>query len=171
VFLSALGAKYEYELEGFQTKDKATRYLPDFWLPELKVWAEVKPDVELNWAEWSKVLTFVSAVGPVLLLKGKPGTEPVHRIFFKGADGDRSNGRGWVEDYVSWTHAQGHHMGRNIPPGPALVVAGGTQPRGLLMVAHRVLWGSMPGVTTTDTPVERAVERARAARFEFGESG
>ncbi len=40
VFFDALGIKYEYEPEGFETS--AGRYLPDFRLPELGYWAEVK---------------------------------------------------------------------------------------------------------------------------------
>ena len=41
VFFEALGVKWEYEKEGFDLGDD-TKYLPDFWLPEQKVWVEVK---------------------------------------------------------------------------------------------------------------------------------
>lgn len=42
VFLDALGIAWDYEAEGFEIEGE--RYLPDFWLPTVKMWAEVKPD-------------------------------------------------------------------------------------------------------------------------------
>jgi hypothetical protein len=41
VFFKTLGLKYKYEIEGFEF-DGGLRYLPDFWLPELGLWFEVK---------------------------------------------------------------------------------------------------------------------------------
>lgn len=41
VFFDELGIKYQYELEGFKLSD-GTLYLPDFYLPDLKFWVEVK---------------------------------------------------------------------------------------------------------------------------------
>jgi hypothetical protein len=41
VFFTTLGLRWDYEREGF-TID-GTRYLPDFWLPQVCMWAEVKP--------------------------------------------------------------------------------------------------------------------------------
>lgn len=40
VFFDAAGIKYEYEKEGFDIDGRP--YLPDFWLPELDAWFEVK---------------------------------------------------------------------------------------------------------------------------------
>lgn len=43
--LTALGIRWEYEVEGYVLAD-GTRYLPDFWLPDITTWLEVKgPDV------------------------------------------------------------------------------------------------------------------------------
>lgn len=42
VFFDAAGIKYEYEPEGFEYH--GYRYLPDFYLPELDTYVEVKPD-------------------------------------------------------------------------------------------------------------------------------
>jgi hypothetical protein len=41
VFFDALGVTYEYEKEGYDLD--GTWYLPDFWLPTLQVFVEVKP--------------------------------------------------------------------------------------------------------------------------------
>lgn len=43
VFFDMLGVQYEYETEGFDLGD-AGWYLPDFWLPHISIWAEVKPE-------------------------------------------------------------------------------------------------------------------------------
>jgi hypothetical protein len=43
VFLDHLNLKWEYEREGFEIGG-VTRYLRDFWLPELDFWLEVKGD-------------------------------------------------------------------------------------------------------------------------------
>lgn len=43
VFFDALGVKWEYESEGYNL-DEAGWYLPDFWLPDFKLWVEIKSD-------------------------------------------------------------------------------------------------------------------------------
>ena len=40
VFFDALDVKYEYEKEGYELP--SGRYLPDYWLPELDIWVEIK---------------------------------------------------------------------------------------------------------------------------------
>lgn len=41
VFLDAVGARWEYEAQGFQLPSGC--YLPDFWLPEERAFIEIKP--------------------------------------------------------------------------------------------------------------------------------
>lgn len=41
VFFDALGVRWEYEKEGFEL-GVLGRYLPDFWLPDLDCWIEIK---------------------------------------------------------------------------------------------------------------------------------
>lgn len=43
VFFDTLGIKYEYEPEGFEL-DGGYKYLPDFYLPEMETYVEVKPE-------------------------------------------------------------------------------------------------------------------------------
>ena len=40
VFFNAIGLTYEYEIEGFEMD--GTRYLPDFYIPSLNRWFEIK---------------------------------------------------------------------------------------------------------------------------------
>ena len=42
VYLDAVGIEYVYEPEGYDLSD-AGWYLPDFWLPQVNMFAEVKP--------------------------------------------------------------------------------------------------------------------------------
>jgi hypothetical protein len=42
VFFDYLGVAWEYEPQGYVLGD-GSRYLPDFWLPDLKYWIEIKP--------------------------------------------------------------------------------------------------------------------------------
>ena len=71
VYFDAIGLEWEYEKEGFEFKD-GTRYLPDFWLPQVKCWAEVKPTV-LTEKELNKVLNLVKGTNhSCILLIGIP---------------------------------------------------------------------------------------------------
>src|SRR5688572_12963133 len=73
VFLDTLGVKYEYEKEGFNLGG-GTLYLPDFWLPDLECWIEIKPEAEtLTEADLAKVVKLAEQDGhPVTLLMGQP---------------------------------------------------------------------------------------------------
>lgn len=42
VFFEKIGITFQYEPEGFHLED-GTMYLPDFFLPQVRTWAEVKP--------------------------------------------------------------------------------------------------------------------------------
>lgn len=63
--------KWDYEPEGF-VLDGGQRYLPDFWLPQVRMWAEVKPE-RPTIDEQRKAHALANQSGhPVLLLIGKP---------------------------------------------------------------------------------------------------
>ena len=71
VAFDAAQIQWNYEPEGF-TLDLIGPYLPDFWLPQLNAWAEVKP-VEPTLLELQKARALSIGTGnPVLLLVGKP---------------------------------------------------------------------------------------------------
>lgn len=44
VFMDALGIRHSYEPEGFDLGEDGW-YLPDFWLPDLDVFLEIKPEI------------------------------------------------------------------------------------------------------------------------------
>lgn len=45
VFFTRVGLRFDYEPEGFELSS-GQRYLPDFWLPDLETWLEIKPTTD-----------------------------------------------------------------------------------------------------------------------------
>jgi hypothetical protein len=68
-FFEHMQIKYEYEQEGF-VLDDGSWYLPDFWLPESKMYFEVKPEVLLK-EELNKCIELAKDE-PVILGIGLP---------------------------------------------------------------------------------------------------
>lgn len=70
VFFDELDIKWDYEREGFEVDGR--RYLPDFWLPDLERWLEVKgvapTEDEHHKAQWLAEATSFE----VLLAYGEP---------------------------------------------------------------------------------------------------
>lgn len=70
-FFDAVGIKFWYEPEGYELAD-GSRYLPDFYLPQVKVYAEVKPD-SLTPPEMDKCAALaVESKRDIVLLVGPP---------------------------------------------------------------------------------------------------
>jgi hypothetical protein len=65
VFLDAMHVKWYYEHEGYELS--SGWYLPDFWLPELGLHIEVKPDGNCIHAD-----SFLNTVGAILVTNGMP---------------------------------------------------------------------------------------------------
>lgn len=79
VFFAALHIAFHYEPQGFELPD-GTLYLPDFYLPQVDMWAEVKPAV-LTPIERTKCEHLVEASDKeCLLLIGPPEFKPVDAI-------------------------------------------------------------------------------------------
>lgn len=73
VFFDAAGLDWQYEQQGY-TLDNGTKYLPDFRLPTLDTYVEVKGDpAALNVAS---AYGFANQVGPLLLLGDVPYVPP-----------------------------------------------------------------------------------------------
>lgn len=68
VWFDAMEIAFRYEPEGFGLGD-AGNYLPDFWLPDLSLWAEIKPLRKDTREEQNKCRALVIATGkPVAML-------------------------------------------------------------------------------------------------------
>ena len=64
VFFDAAGIKYQYEPEGF-TNEEGEQYLPDFFLPDLNTYVEVKGERKGAWEEIKKAQHMITWGGPI----------------------------------------------------------------------------------------------------------
>lgn len=72
VFFDAAGIRYEYEPEGFKTKNGLC-YLPDFYLPDENMYVEVKPPRKGAWKELNKISRFIgNGIDTLLILPNIP---------------------------------------------------------------------------------------------------
>lgn len=167
VFFNTLGILWNYEPEGFELK--AGRYLPDFWLPQVGMYAEVKPG---PFSPHELTLCAQLAFGssrPVLLLDGQPAPRPY--LAFEGAEfidetwnifgcyHDLGEGHRYWEDEARFYTADSWGDG-----------IGGQNPNDLQITAPLTLT-----YATQWAPAEwsdgNAIRAALSARFEFGEEG
>lgn len=105
VFFDALGVRWEYEKEGFDLGE-AGYYLPDFWLPELGVWIEIKgqkPTAE----EEAKAHALAQGTGHHVILFpcGLPEVQSEYEVSCPSDDCDGAYlfdcGEGW-DNYYRW---------------------------------------------------------------------
>ncbi len=99
VLFDALGIEWHYEPEGFELEHYG-RYLPDFYLPQIDMWAEVKAKpFDIN--ERNKAFALSSGTNkPVIQLTSMP--EPYDFAFadVKIAIGSRM--KGYEDFYFAW---------------------------------------------------------------------
>jgi len=147
VFFDALGLDWEYEKEGFVLPDQST-YLPDFWLPQVQMWAEVKA-IHPTESEITKARLLTSGSGKATLFLigvpdycaywGIPDYDPdsncdyiIDTSYLHESRFFSSTGLGWHEDSGVFT------------PTPL-------------------------GDNWQDCDIRHAITAARSARFEHGE--
>jgi hypothetical protein len=151
VYFDACPLLWEYEKQGFDLGN-GVFYLPDFWLPQVRMWAEVKPE-QFSPIELDKVRRLVVAIGfKCLLLTGVPSYVSYWAIEGDGPDDCCdyvvSNYHNYPDDerrfYGCTGNADTGHRDNLIPP-------------------------SLEGLGFEDDVVP-AVMAARSARFEHGET-
>lgn len=140
VFFNTLGLEYRYEHEGFDLGD-GVWYLPDFWLPKLDCWVEIKP-VLPSFPEISKC-AFLSNIGTVYLVYGQPGR-----------GGYVSGGF----DAVGFESGQIRWAGRSAEK----MVEGETMFFMIQLLSHSPYLGNSSLIDLS----EKAIKAARQARFE-----
>lgn len=74
VLFGSLGMKWEYEPEGFDLN--GVWYLPDFRLPDLSLWVEVKPDASLSAHDQQKTRRFRDALSLDYIERFRTSTAP-----------------------------------------------------------------------------------------------
>jgi hypothetical protein len=86
VFFDSLAWNWSYELEGYKFAD-GTCYLPDFYLPDLEIFVEIKGQ-EPTAEEYKKADNLKKSGKPVLILVGPPWA--AHSWWFTNGDPDYS---------------------------------------------------------------------------------
>mgnify|MGYP001564766639 CR=1 FL=1 len=163
VFFDALGIVWEYEKEGFDL-GAAGYYLPDFWLPDLNVWIEIKgehPTPEEEAKAWGLATATDRAV--VMFTCGIPMPWSLEEIQYLcgSCDSGRAHfsGGGWDNLYQFCERMCCGKIGIEFDGRSA-----------------RITCDCKPGYDgkayTVGSPrLKAAYTAARSARFEFGESG
>ena len=174
VFFDHLNVPYEYEKEGYELGN-GRRYLPDFWLPSLNTWLEIKaqltrmdgspqdsmkefpePSPELKLCE-----SFRDAQNwPIALSVGAPGQE---RIWLFGWD-ERNDSLGTIiSEYAWWCfsdHRATFHPNKGKTERVYLSGDFSTQIPWFIEEPRDHLYSV--------DEIEEAYETAKSARFEFG---
>ena len=161
VFFDSLKLRYEYELEGFRLPS-GVGYLPDFFLPDLELFVEIKPNRAIPLADLKKIMEFsLQGNNNVLLIIGTPTNEEMFLI--------NSTSCG-PEDY-EWEY-EGEPDDTEIVSNIlsnlsewASVCFGPTP----LSHGWCLLYRSLPPYD--DYHLKEALLKAKQARFEFGERG
>ncbi|MDM7986232.1 MAG: hypothetical protein QUS13_02740 [Smithella sp.] len=181
VFFDALVVPFEYETEGF-VLDDGTKYLPDFWLPTLKMWFEAKGELTLVEHELSEdsglflrqheklyscpeldlMRRFRSSQPwPVALSAGQPGD---HRIWFFGWDMSYSSAGEYEDKDAVWCCSRGRvTLKVNITARDREIYSDCLYGDALKHFTDARDHGYTLG------PIDKALRLARQARFEHGE--
>lgn len=80
VFLDVLKIKWEYEAEGYQLLSGS--YLPDFWVPEIDAFLEVKPEGAEEDRRWSELVALTNK--RLFVTSGAPGSS--HEMYGPNPD-------------------------------------------------------------------------------------
>lgn len=178
VFFDALGLRWEYEPETFETWGGG-RYLPDFRLPDHNCWVEVKGEMTVealakivDAVDYGGSLPGISEGGRVILLGDVPDLRryqkhPAHSSFYW------HKGCVWGTSIFDKKRGVIHESG----PGDCWSATGGpnewledaVREHDLLLPVSHSSWPALkPGQKWA---VQACYDRARSARFEWGESG
>lgn len=108
VFFNHLSVRFEYEKEGFDLG--GVRYLPDFWLPQQKIWVEIKGESPAP-EETDKAQRLATATGRMAFIFAGDIVVPQdtstggHQVntgvpFYPG--GDANDTRSFYSDFATW---------------------------------------------------------------------
>lgn len=154
VFFDALGIRYEYEREGYELPG-GVRYLPDFWLPQQECFIEIK-----GWQ---------IAEGDETYLKAQLLAEELEAFVYVFCGQIRDAGNTLGLEFHPWMRIEGHEQ-----PEPEHVWWFRC-PVCLVWQLGSVIWqlrcDCLNHHPSRNPDLITALDRARQARFEFGESG
>lgn len=137
LFFNFIGIAWEYEREGFAVDGGG--FFPDFWLPSLQAWFEVKPE----WDAFSEERKLALVEKTNAFLRGGGGRLIISFGSLRSAEliemeSDAASGRdvhwGRCSECIAWD--VGVHDVEHRPCGHSSFLIGGEQTRGALLDAH-----------------------------------
>lgn len=167
VFFDSLGLHWEYEKEGFDLNGKY--YLPDFYLPHLDLWVEIKPGDPDNWPEDHCVFDYLenllesdedeeynnSPIRNFIILVGVPG------------EGPQDTSDSWP--YCGYIPGDCYYRWCECPVCGKIGIE--YDGRAARICGQKCLPNSDKSYNTHSPRLLSAYHRARGARFEHGEKG
>jgi len=189
VFFDACDIKWEYELEGYEIDGE--KYLPDFYLPELDTYVEVKgqrPGYEQEILKLQKFIVWGGPIKQIVILSDLPNSKMWGLPHFPAYHWHtRAVAAGWFFFYDEEGDVKGHissaqYMGPYITRGcvnnkfsiePVTDYYLTLQLRGYEDAWKKAYDESyFGGYTKEINPIVMdAYDKARSARFEHGENG
>lgn len=167
VYFDVLGVKWQYEHEGFELGN-GDRYLPDFYLPKFRIYAEVKP-IAFTYKEHSKCKRLASETQKIVVeLVGLPNTAPKDIIVPNKYYACSKCGQMESYDFDGkriYCKCKAKHdiiTGINVVEGFLLFVS--DKPS-----YSPIYYGNIRDNYTEDNRIKKAVERSTEARFEFND--
>ena len=188
VFFTKFGIEYQYEPEGFQVEvspDEYVRYLPDFYLPEYDIYAEVKGSDEALKRDGSKIGRCIdynsTPVSKGLIVLGNIpdpgliawGNIPMFPYLYWH--------KGVVREYASFIRCRITNYGKKIALGNEIIF------REMFSYPRDCVDENIPDDTSTNClwtntdmrsfadahfdDLRECYKSARQARFEYGERG
>lgn len=168
VFFDKLSIAWEYEKEGYELKNRW--YLPDFWLPEFRLFAEIKPFDRVTLQPDPEALALCTqfrdeCIGAILLLR-EPGVYANLRCF----DLTDSSGGSYDTDDVVWSWSIEQNR-------PTLFIYHDAREREFFAdqmfrePLERVENEHSAGCDWWHDEIQAAFKAFRSSRFEHGENG
>jgi hypothetical protein len=155
VFFDAAGIEWEYEPDGYVVDGR--RYLPDFWLPELKTLVETKPHIEACEEVLGTIKALVSGTGQRgLLIAGTPKTDEAPKLTAVLLGSFNNSSRVW-QRRTEWQ--QCHFCDRVFIREDEC------------SCTKKIEVNKSPYIEGAGPRVEHAMAEAQRARFEHGEDG
>lgn len=165
VYFDELNVQWEYEKEGFDLGD-GLWYLPDFYLPDFGIYAEIKP-TKFNYKEHQKCKRLaVLSQKKVIELVGLPSVKPANVIMpYQQYVCSKC---GFTEKYdfdgkrIYCDCKAKHNIIKSVNETEAVLLLHSDKPdyKPLYFTAYM-------DVYTNDKVIQRAITKATQARFEF----